>query len=232
MTAITLFELAGAEPDRRFSPYCWRSRMALAHKGLEVEGVPWRFVEKERIAMSGQGAVPVLVDGGKVVHDSWNIAEYLEHAYPDRPSLFGGGHGRELSRFYNNWAASVLLPGLFRLIAIDIVRHLHEGDRDYFRKAREARFGQSLEAMAEGREEKVKGLRQSMQPMRATLEAQPYFGGAAPLYADYILFGAFQWARCISPFRLLEESDPVHAWRGRMLLLFGGLAGSAKGYPA
>ena len=46
--AIELYDLAGAEPDRRFSPYCWRTRMALAHKGLEVETIPWRFTEKER----------------------------------------------------------------------------------------------------------------------------------------------------------------------------------------
>jgi hypothetical protein len=32
--AIKLYDLAGAETDRRFSPYCWRARMALVHKGL------------------------------------------------------------------------------------------------------------------------------------------------------------------------------------------------------
>ncbi len=52
-----------------------------------------------------------------------------------------------------------------------------------------------------------------------------------PLYADYIVFGAFQWARCISDFRLLAADDPVHAWRARMLELYGGLAAKAKGYP-
>ena len=55
--AIKLYDLAGAETDRRFSPYCWRARMALAHKGLEVETIPWRFTEKDAIAFSGQGRV-------------------------------------------------------------------------------------------------------------------------------------------------------------------------------
>lgn len=32
--AITLYELAGADADRRFSPFSWRVRMALLHKGL------------------------------------------------------------------------------------------------------------------------------------------------------------------------------------------------------
>ena len=82
---IKLYELAAAEDDRRFSPYCWRIRMALAHKGLAVETIPWRFTEKEAIAFSGSGTVPVLVDGrrtakddARVVADSWAIAQYLD----------------------------------------------------------------------------------------------------------------------------------------------------------
>ena len=86
---IQMYDLAGADPALRFSPYCWRIRMALAHKELPVRCIPWRFTEKERIAFSGQGLVPVIVDGDKVVHDSWKIAQYLEATYPDRPSLFG-----------------------------------------------------------------------------------------------------------------------------------------------
>ena len=68
--AIKLYDLAGAEDDRRFSPNCWRSRMALKHKGLEFETIPWRFTEKDAIAFSGQGLVPVLVDGSNIIHDS------------------------------------------------------------------------------------------------------------------------------------------------------------------
>ena len=46
---IQMYDLAGADPAVRFSPYCWRTRMALAHKGLAVESVPWRFTEKDRL---------------------------------------------------------------------------------------------------------------------------------------------------------------------------------------
>ena len=95
----------------RFSPYCWRTRLALAHKGLEVETIPWRFTEKEALAFSGQGRVPVIRDGDRVVQDSWAIAEYLEDSYPDRPSLFGGATGRAHARFINAWADSVVLGG-------------------------------------------------------------------------------------------------------------------------
>ena len=74
---LELHDLAGAEDDRRFSPYCWHSRMALAHKGLSVKTIPWRFTEKDRIAASGQGRVPVLVDAGRWIADSWTIANHL-----------------------------------------------------------------------------------------------------------------------------------------------------------
>jgi glutathione S-transferase len=226
-----LYELAGAEEDRRFSPYCWRARLALAHKGLDAKTVPWRFTEKDRIAPSGQGRVPVLVDQGRWIADSWAIANHLEDAYPDRPSLFGEGASRALSRFYNNWTDAVLQPALIRLTVLDIWRHVHDKDKDYFRRSREERFGATLEAVTAGREERLAGLAQSLAPLRLTLQAQPFLGGAAPLYADYIVFGAFQWVRAISDFRVLAPDDPVAAWRGRMLGLYGGLAGKAKGYP-
>ena len=41
-----LYELAGADENRRFSPYSWQARMELAHKGLEVECLTWYFTEK------------------------------------------------------------------------------------------------------------------------------------------------------------------------------------------
>jgi glutathione S-transferase len=227
---LELFELAGAEEDRCFSPFCWRARLALAHKGLDAKTIPWRFTEKDRIAPSGQGRVPVLVDQGRWIADSWAIANHLEDAYPDRPSLFGTGAGRALSRFYNNWTDAVLHPALNRLTVLDIWRHVHDKDKDYFRRSREERYGQTLEAVTEGREARLAGLAQIMAPLRLTLQAQPFLAGVAPLYADYIVFGAFQWVRAISDFRMLAPDDPVAAWRGRMLGLYDGLAGRAKGY--
>ena len=57
--ALRLYDLAGAELERRFSPYCWRIKLALMHKGLPFDTMPWRFTEKNAIAFSGQGRVPV-----------------------------------------------------------------------------------------------------------------------------------------------------------------------------
>ena len=227
-----LYDLAGADPDRRFSPYCWRAKLALTHKGIEVETIPWRFTEKDAIGFTGQGRVPVLVDGDKVVFDSWTIANYLEDTYPDRPSLFGGAGGRALARFVNSWADTVQLAGMIRLVVADIHAHVHEKDRGYFRESREKRFGATLEQVMADREQRLPAFRQSLDPLRLTLRAQPYLCGEAPAYADYIVFGGFQWCRCISDFKLLEADDPVAQWRGRILAMFGGMPGRALGYAA
>ena len=145
---MKLYDLAGAEDDLRFSPNCWRIKMALEHKGLAAETVPWRFVEKDVIAFSGQKAVPVLVDGEKVVSDSWEIARYLEHAYSDKPSLFGGPAGEGLALFVKFWCEQTLNRVILRLILPDLFRCLHEKDKAYFRESREARFGTTLEQYA------------------------------------------------------------------------------------
>jgi glutathione S-transferase len=225
-----LYDLAGEDPDRRFSPYCWRTRMALAHKGLAVRTVPWRFTDKEVIAFTGQGRVPVLVDGDTAVHDSWTIALYLEEHYPDRPSLFHGAAALAVTRFVNAWADRVLLPLVATLIVTDILDHLHEKDRAYFRASREKAFGKTLEDVTVDRDTRVVQFRQAMEPLRTTLRAQPFIAGDAPAYADYIPFGILQWARAISPFPLLEAADPIVAWRDRLLDAHGGLARAAPAY--
>jgi glutathione S-transferase len=225
-----LYDLAAAEADRRFSPYCWRTRLALAHKGLPVETIAWRFADKPAIAFSGQDRVPVLVDGDRVIADSWKIAVYLEEAYPDRPSLFGGPQAMAVTRFLNGWADGVVVPAMSRMLVSDIYGQVHDGDRAYFRASREARFGTTLEALHAERDGRVPAFRQLLEPVRTMLAAQPYFCGVLPAYADYIVFGCFQWARCISALRLLAADDPVFAWRERMLDAFEGLARKSPGY--
>ena len=213
--SITMYDLAGDEADRRFSPFCWRARMALAHKGLAVETVPWGFTEKDRLPQPNAGRVPVIVDGATVVHDSTAIADYLEEHYADRPTLFGGETGRALARFVQNWTETVLQAGIAPLVVLDIHRHSQPRDQDYFRRSREERFGRTLEEVVRDREARLPAFRASLDPLRRTVERQDFVSGKAPGYADYIVFGAFQWARAISDFELLASDDPVCGGRGR-----------------
>jgi glutathione S-transferase len=227
---ITMYDLAGAEDQRRFSPYCWRTKMALAHKGLAVETLAWRFTENDRLP-AGQTTVPTIIDEGRVVGDSWAIADYLDRTYPDRLLLRGPGE-RGLAKFVTSWTESVIHPVLMRLIVLDIYDHIAEKDRDYFRTSREARFGMTLEAFRGDRDEHLTAFRKAVNPLRITLKAQDYLGGDAPNYGDYIVFGAFQWARSISPVQLVAADDPIAAWRRRLLEAFDGIAGKSLGYPA
>src|SRR3954468_15230729 len=130
---IKLYDLAGAEDDRRFSPYCWRTKMALKHKGLEFETVPWRFTEKDAIAFAGSTTVPVIRDGATAVADSWNIAVYLDEAYPSRPGLMDGATTVTLTDFFGQWTFRALHSALSRVVLLDIYARIHEKDKAYFR---------------------------------------------------------------------------------------------------
>lgn len=228
--ARRMYDLCGADPAIRFSPYCWRTRLALAHKGLAVETIPWRFTEAATLRAHGAEKVPLLLDGDRAVADSWAIAEYLEDAYPDRPSLFGGEGGRALARFVNGWADATMIAGVARLVVSDIPALLGSEDRAYFVGSREKRFGMGLDQVTADRATRVVAFREALTPLRLVLRARPFLHGDAPAYADAIAFGGLQWARCVSPFPLLVPEDPVHAWRERMLDVYGGIARAAPAF--
>lgn len=229
--SMILYELAGVD-DRRFSPHCWRTRLALAHKGLEAVERPLLFTDMAAIAEVGEGLVPVLDDDGYRVGDSWAIAEYLEERYPDRPSLFGdAATGRGLAQFVNMWSSGGLQLALFPCLAKDIHDHADPADRDYFRRSREKRLGCSLEQAHDGRDARREHIDRTLTPLRALLKRQPWVSGEQPMYADYIVFSAFQWARMVSDWRFLGgDDDPVRAWRSRVGALFGGLADAVPHY--
>lgn len=228
---IRHWELAGAEDDRLFSPNCWRVRMALAQKGLQTETVPWRFTEKDAISFSGQGLVPVIRDGDREVHDSWAIAVYLDEAYPDRSMLFDSAQARSLALFFKHWCERNVHGAMFRVIVTGLFASLHAKDKAYFRETREKRFGKTLEELGTESHAALPALRAAFDPVRPLLVAQHFVSGAKPGFADYLLFGPFQWARVVSPVRLLEPDDPMYAWRERMLDLFDGMPRQARGYP-
>jgi glutathione S-transferase len=69
-----------------FSTNVERVALALAHKRLEVESVVISYDDRSPVLeVSGQGLVPVLVDGDEVIPDSVRILRYLEAKWPDPP---------------------------------------------------------------------------------------------------------------------------------------------------
>ena len=224
---IILYDLAGRDTALRFSPRCWRTRFALAHKELAVETIPWRFREAANLPQPNQGRVPVICDGTKVVCDSWKIAEYLEDAYPDRPSLFAGSGGHAHARFVNEWTETVLLPSILPMIVVDLFASVDPGDQSYFRTNWEARLGMTLEAAQADREHRLPSFNAMLTPLRATLSHQPWLGGVQPSYADHLVAAAFMWPSCVSHFSLLGVDGPIFDWWQRVQSFYDGLAAKA-----
>jgi glutathione S-transferase len=220
---VILYELGGLA-DRRYSLFSWRAKLALAHKGVEAELVPVRVSDKRAIAFSGQDKVPILRDGETVIVDSWRIAEYLEARFPERQSLFGGAHGMALTRFVASFVDRQLLPRLAPMLAVDVIGIVDAEDGAHLRRGFEGAFKRPLEELAASRDKEILSFRRLLDPARATLSGGGFIAGPSPGYADHVLFSLFQWARIVSSFELLEDKDPLFAWRHRMLDLHGGLA--------
>jgi glutathione S-transferase len=221
---IVLYELA---LDRGIlsSPYCWTVRFALAHKGLDYRAVPTSFTGIPSICGGGQKMVPVLDDGGKIVADSWAIAEHLEATYADRPSLFGGTIGRNYARFILATCGTHVARAGVKVVVGEVYKNVQPQDREYYRESRTQRLGMSIEEFtAAPAAERIAALRATLEPLRAVLKDQPFLSGGAPLHADYVAVGFFLWWRAASPERVFETDDPLMPWFERMMALYPRIA--------
>ena len=73
-----------------FSTNAERVALALAHKGIEVESRYIDYADRSEVEeISGQGFVPVLVDGSKVIVDSMRIIAYLDENVPQPAAVSG-----------------------------------------------------------------------------------------------------------------------------------------------
>ena len=107
-----------------------------------------------------------------------------------------------------------------KIVVKDVHDLLAPADQAYFRQSREARLGRTLEQMEAAAGEELAAFATRLEPLRHMLKFQPWFGGEGPLFADYIVFGALQWARIVSPKEILKADDPVRDWFERCLDLF------------
>lgn len=223
----TLHDLV-CQDDRRPSPFCWRIKYALAHKGLAYDARPVAFTEIPELYGGTYATVPILADGARVIHDSWRIADYLDEAYPDRPALFASAAERAMCRFTEGWLIDVFQK-VFPIYVRDIHEHTLARDRAYFRESRERRLGRTLEEVAAGREAKLAAARESLAPLRLTLmhQGQPFIAGERAGYADYCVAGVLLWIASIGTLPLLAADDPVVAWFERVQGLFGGVGHTA-----
>lgn len=221
-----MYDLAGADERVRFSPYCWRTKMALLHKGLDFEALPWRFTDKDVIADSGSQRVPVIKDGDRWVADSWAIATYLDDTYPDKP-LMENDTARALSHFVAHWSDATVNAALRPLALVAVFNVAHEKDKAYFRESREAMLGMTLEDACADREAALAGLEQVLAPAEMALAEKPFLGGDAPCYGDYALFGSLKWVHGVTGEIPLKRDSKVDAWFVSLLDMYDGYARKA-----
>lgn len=209
-----LYELRGQEPELLFSPYCWRVRLALAHKGLDFASRRLRFTDKDELAFSGQPLVPVLRDGETIVHDSLAILRYLDERYPERP-LIGDALGASRLLLIDRFVLHSLRPALVQLLLLRIPEVLEPADREYFRQSREQKMGMPLEEFADAETGQAQ-FEQALKPLEALLARQPWLDGAEPGGADFLVGGFFFWAWCLGEQPWAEDSASG-AWFRRLL---------------
>lgn len=214
---ITLFELAGANPDDRFGPHCWKSRIALAHKKVAYHTEPVSFTEKEKIAFSGQPLLPALKHNDTAVSDSFTIASYLDEQFPESPQLFIDDQAKDDAKEFNQWADTELAKHIRPAIIMPIFNLLSDTDKAYFRSTREAKLGVTLESCEEKAEEGLNGLLTALQPVNAVLIEQPFLGGDNPSYKDICLFGLFLWLATTRGIEFLKADAVTYAWYQAMV---------------
>jgi glutathione S-transferase len=223
---ITVYELDGIN-NVRFSPFCWRTLLALKHKGIhDFERIPVSFRDRSPITFSGQERIPVLTDGDHWVNDSWHIACHLENAYPDGPTLFGSDIGRSQALFVNAWTQRIQNPGLINIILWDTFQAVNQADRDWWWEDREKKFG-PIEKYKLNQAEKIAASHQELEPLRVTLRSQPFLGGQMPAYVDYLVFGTFLFARFVGREDVIEADGSVWDWYNLLLDMFDGFARQA-----
>lgn len=224
---IKLYDLVGEDKSKPFSPHCWKVKMAIAHKGLEFESVPTSFVDIYKMENGGFSTVPLIRHGENLVHESFEIALYLRNSYPDvGDRLFHGEGGIALSRFVESWTLTQLHTWMAGWAFLDIHNMLDEKSQTYFRESREKRVGKTLEEFVANREDSIPDLIKILNAMNLMLKKQPFIGGRYPRYADYIVFGAFQWLRVVSGLHMIPKGTPMLDWLERMLDLHDGLGRS------
>ena len=220
---LRLYELM-LENGRSASPYVWRTRFALAHKGLAFQSVPLGFTEIPEAFGGRFKTVPVIRYRDDLLGESWDIAEYLDRTFPEQPRLFSGPAEFAMVKLFDAWLHGAVLRRLFRIYVLDIHNAARPQDRAYFRRSREQWMkGLTLEEFTADRALRLPEVRQAFDPLRAQLASYPFVGGATANYADYIALGVLQWIASVSTLPLFAADDEVlRQWVERGLDLHGG----------
>ena len=228
---IRLYDLVLAS-GVTLSPFVWRTRLAILHKGFEVESIPTSYMGIRRMLDGSYTRLPVIDDGGTIVPDSWDIAEYLDRTYPDRPLLYRSQAEKNFARFLDGWMWRSMIHAWFSCYTLDQVKLVHDEDRAYVLDAHQNRiFKRPLEEVVADREQRLIEARPLLDPLRDLLQRSKWLAGDEPNQIDYIALGNFLWAASLASHPPLAADDPLWDWLNRGFDLFGGVGRDPRLYP-
>jgi glutathione S-transferase len=220
---ITLFDLALAS-GCTISPFVWATKYALAHKGFDIDIVPGGFTGILERTGGRSERLPVIVDDGDYVLDSWVIAEYLDEKYPDRPTLIGDPGVKPLTEFIEGWLWRTAIGPWFRAYIVDYRNLSLPQDHAYVTESRERMLGdRKLEEVSIEGKAALAQTPPTLEPFRQILKTNKWLGGEAPNYADYRALSVFLWTASVAVTPPLTEDDPLRDWLDRGFDLYGGL---------
>ncbi|EIW79330.1 hypothetical protein CONPUDRAFT_127368 [Coniophora puteana RWD-64-598 SS2] len=220
MAPIIFYDIPSTLPINAWSPNCWKTRYALNIKGVPYTTEWVEYPDIEALALqigaaptgtkddgSPSYTLPIINDPntGKVVSDSFLIAEYLDETYSggNFNTLFPS-NSKPLVEAFEGGLVGALSPALPLLLSIS-APVLNPSSKEYFRRTREAKFGKKLEefsALGAPRTADWAKAEEGFAQVAGWLAKNgngPYVLGDTVSYADGVLGAWLIWAKIVTP---------------------------------
>ena len=220
MDTPILYDLAIKSCDARPSPFCWLAKFGFLHKGIAFDTRALGFLPKTDYPDPDYGRVPVLDMAGERIKGSEEILAYLESVRPEPPLTVNADAAARAEK-HKTWVMESLFPALAPMMFPRVHAAIADHEKDYFREAREERFGMTLEEMAALPDQAAKVEAALSDPAAALGEAD-FFGGDAPDLSDYRIASPLMWQVSITNEPLYAMPSPLAAWFDRLRDHFGG----------